>query len=181
MKLSAAKALQEVETKESDVLRYIKFVELLEKLKSHRNEIQHRSAELVTIEADLKFKNTTKSLQEFLLIRKEEYEKEKKALHVIMEEEVQDRIAAATITTTHKLEQDPLLSQGQDSSVTPQVAALLHIRLIFQCVFTPHHVIHHSRQQWDVFLSPIGNPLPMDPLLPCLPSSADWETYLVSR
>ena len=146
MKLSAAEALQEVETKESDVLRYIKFVELLEKLKLHRGEIQHRSAELVTIEADLKFKNTVKSLQEFLLIRKEEYEKEKKALHVIMEEKVQDRIAAAAAATTtmHKLEQDPLVTQGQDSSVTPQVAALLHIRLIFQCVFTPHHVIHHS-------------------------------------
>ena len=139
MKLSAAEALQEVETKESDVLRYIKFVELLEKLKLHRSEIQHRSAELVTIEADLRFKNTIKSLQEFLLVRKEEYEKEKKALHVIMEEEVQDRIAAAA-TTTHKLEQDPL-AQGEDNSVTPQVAALLHIRLIFQCVFTSHHVI----------------------------------------
>ena len=179
MKLSAAEALQEVETKESDVLRYIKFVELLEKLKSHRSEIQHRSAELITVEADLKFKNTTKSLQEFLLLRKEEYEKEKKALHVIMEEEVQDRIAAAT-TATQKLEQDSLTQGRQDGSVTTQVAALLHIRLVFLygIILPP---LLFSRQQWDVFLSPIGNPLPMDPLLPCLPSSADWETYLAPR
>lgn len=134
MKLSAAKALQEVEAKESDVLKNIKFVELLEKLKSHRSEIQHRSAAVITMEADLKFKNTAKSLREFLLLRKEEYEKEKKALHVIMEEEVQDRIAAAaattTTTTTQKPEQDPL-TLGPDGSTTPQVAALLHIRLVF--------------------------------------------------
>ena len=144
MKLSAAEALQEVETKESDILRHIKFVELLEKLKSHRSEIQHRSAGLTTIEADLKFKNTIKSLQEFLLLRKVEYEKEKKALHVIMEEEVQDRIAAATTTAaTQKLEQEPL-TQGQDGSVTPQVAALLHIRLSFIYVFTLHHYHHCS-------------------------------------
>jgi len=126
VKLSAAKALLEVETKESDVMQYIKFVELLDKLKSHRSEIQHRSTELVTMEADLKFKNTIKSLQEFLLMRKEEYEKEKKALHVIMEEKVQDRIAAAT--AAQKPEQEPM-GRGQDDNTTPQVAALLHIRL----------------------------------------------------
>ena len=81
------------------------------------------------MEADQKFKNTAKSLQEFLLLRKEEYEKEKKALHVIMEEEVQDRIAAAT-ATTQKPEQEPIIL-GQDTSTIPQVAALLHIRLVF--------------------------------------------------
>ena len=126
MKLSAAKALLEVETKESDVTQYIKFVELLEKLKSHRKGIQHRSTELVTMEADLKFKNIVKSLQEFLLIHKEEYEKEKKALHVIMEEKVQDRIAAAT--AAQKFEQEPT-TMGQDDNTTSQVTALLHIRL----------------------------------------------------
>ena len=129
VKLSAAEALQEVERKESDVLKYIKFVELLEKLKSHRSEIQHRSSGLIAMEADQKFKNTAKSLQEFLLLRKEEYEKEKKALHVIMEEEVQDRIAAAT-ATTQKPEQEPNIL-GQDTSTIPQVAALLHIRFVF--------------------------------------------------
>lgn len=136
--MSAAKALQEVETKESDVMKYIKFVELLEKLKAHRSEIQHRSAELLTVEADLKFKNTVKSLQELLSLRKEEYEKEKKALHVIMEEEVQDRIAAAT--ATQKTEQEPT-NLGQDGSTvtTPQVAALLHIRLVFRYTFTLYH------------------------------------------
>lgn len=80
------------------------------------------------MEADLKFKNTMKFLQEFLLLRKGEYEKEKKALHVIMEEEVQDRMAAAT--STHKAEvtlaQDPI----------PQVVALLHIRLVFPLIYT---------------------------------------------
>ena len=176
MKLSAAEALHEVETKESDILRHIKFVELLEKLKAHRSEIHHRSAELITIEADLKFKNTIKSLQEFLLLRKEEYEKEKKALHVIMEEEVQDRIAAAAAST-----QKESSTQGQHGNVTPQVAALLHIRSV---TYTPPHRIincRYSRQQWDAFLSPVGTPLPVQPLLPCLPSSANWETCLVSR
>lgn len=136
MKLSAAKALLEVETKESDVIQYIKFVDLLEKLKSHRSEIQHRSAGLTTMEADLKFKSTVKSLQEFLLMRKEEYEKEKKALHVIMEEEVQDRIAAAS-TATQKLEHKPIIPGGQVGSIIPQVAALLHIRSVIRDVFTP--------------------------------------------
>ena len=175
--MSAAEALHEVETKESDILRYIKFVELLEKLKAHRSEIHHRSAELITIEADLKFKNTIKSLQEFLLLRKEEYEKEKKALHVIMEEEVQDRIAAAAAASTQKESS----TQGQHANVTPQVAALLHIRSVS---YTPSHRIincRYCRQQWDAFLSPVGTPLPMEPLLPCLPSSVDWETCLVSR
>ena len=179
MKLSAAEALQEVERKESDVLKYIKFVELLEKLKSHRSEIQHRSSGLITMEADQKFKNTAKPLQEFLSLRKEEYEKEKKALHVIMEEEVQDRIAAAT-ASTQKPEQEAVVTLGQDGSATPQVAALLHIRLVI--LILSHCVIVHcySRQQWDAFLSSSGSPLPIDPLLPSRPSSAEWETFLVS-
>lgn len=179
MKLSAAKALLEVETKESEVMRYIQFVELLEKLKSHRSEIQHRSAEPVTMDADLKFKSTVKSLQEFLSLRKEEYEKEKKALHVIMEEEVQDRIAAAA-TAQKPTTQEPIML-GHNNNASPQVAALLHIRLVLLNI--SHCIVGHCypRQQWDAFLSPIGSPLSKDPIVPSLPSSADWESYLVPR
>ncbi|XP_065911019.1 programmed cell death protein 7-like isoform X2 [Dysidea avara] len=164
VKLSAANTLLEVETKQSDVLRYIKFVELLEQLKSHRQTMHHKSTDQSVLQADEKFQNTIQSLLEFLSSRKLEYEKERKALHVIMEEEVQDRIAAATASKPDQvlLQQPSLISQHP--STTHEVYALLHIR-----------------KQWDAFMSPIGTPLPKDPLLPSTPSSSDWEAYLVSR
>jgi len=129
VKLSAANTLLEVETKQSDVLRNIKFVELLKQLKAHRQAMRHKSTDQSVLQADEKFQNSIQSLLEFLSSRKLEYEKERKALHVIMEEEVQDRIAAAKAL---KPNQVPLLQlpphDSLQSSTTREVYTLLQIR-----------------------------------------------------
>jgi len=90
--------------------------------------MRHKSTDQSAQQTDQQFRNTVQSLLEFLSSRKLEYEKERKALHVIMEEEVQDRIAAATATKPNQppalLEQSPL----PDNLQLPSVYALLHVR-----------------------------------------------------
>jgi len=128
VKLSAANTLLEVETKQSDVLRYIKFVELLEQLKTHRQTMCHKSTDHLALQADEKFQNSVQSLLEFLSSRKLEYEKERKALHVIMEEEVQDRIAAATASKPDQVPEQLRPHDNLQPSTTHEVYTLLHIR-----------------------------------------------------
>ncbi|XP_059479299.1 programmed cell death protein 7-like [Neocloeon triangulifer] len=173
--------LCEVRSKQSDGKSLMQVLESLKKLRRFRAQTAADKKMYPSEEENERFDSILEKLGDLWQLQLDEYAKEEQTLRVMMDEEKvirRQKQEPSAFETNLELWLRTLFGRGSDC--TSDYEHFFHL----SAEKDPNTLIS-VRQCWDQFLAPAGSPmassLPVGWVVPCKPSSADWETLLESR
>lgn len=168
---SASGVLGEVKKKMSDIQQNIKLLTVLKELRDLRRDASRKKGDTPPVEEDERFAATYSSLHSILEGQASVYESEEHALRVLMKEEVMEKMEKS------KKQAAPTMEDGAARSSPTEEHPMSLSDYYLQAEHSVESLVA-IRSDWDQFLSPHGNPVPIGEVCPSQPSSAMWELYV---
>lgn len=187
MKKEADNILSEVRKKIHETKKTIEKLKVFEKLRSARQNNAMQKGLYIGQDHAVKFGEKMTRLRQMMLVQLSAYEKEEKALQVMLETEQEDRLEEETIWRRKKM---MTLQQKKQNTILECIFGVSEepepddpLFLFYQFHNSGNNNIDslvQIRHHWDIHLSETGESIPQEWVVPVAPSSSAWEAVCLS-